>query len=515
MNFEMGDRLFAQRGSFFERAVELEPLHGAMMWTAVVLIALLLPLLPRELRRQVFGPVILLALHVVFMLVEGALPDQSAIRPPVEFGALLTILCSIGRSSFLLVVRSTIAQKLFRPLPKIFVDIVQGLIYVTALLIALSASGVPVTSLLTGSALVTAVLGLSMRDTLGNIFAGLSLQVERPFAVGDWIQFDNDSTHVGLVEELNWRATKVLTLDQVEIIVPNAQLAQAAIRNFTKPTPYSRRSIYVAAPYEVPTRRVHRIVLDAISESWGVLKEPPPSVVTLEFNERGVQYWVRFFTVEYGKRDLVDSGVRDRIWYALQRNGIAIPPPLRLVQIEERGQEAAVRAETTRAAHRRQFLRCVDFLAELPDESLEQLAMAGQMRLYADGERVIRQGEPGDELFVIVQGEVAVSISSLNAEVEICRLRPPSFFGELSLMTGERRSATVTVVNSCEVFVVNKAAIAPVLAHTPDLAEHISETLAVRQARLQERRLEAAGSDVRSTTECRDLLHRIRTFFSL
>src|SRR5262249_52675301 len=129
------------------------------------------------------------------------------------------------------------------------------------------------------------------------------------------------------VLEINWRATKIVTLDEVELIIPNGTLGKAQINNFSKPTGLSRRSGDVHAPHHAPPQRVSQVILSAIADSWGVLKQPPPSVVTNAFDERGVQYWVRFFTTEFGRRDLVDGGVRDRIWYALQRNGIAIPPP--------------------------------------------------------------------------------------------------------------------------------------------------------------------------------------------
>ena len=80
---------------------------------------------------------------------------------------------------------------------------------------------------------------------------------------------------------------------------------------------------------------MQRVLLNAVTDAWGVLEQPPPSVITLAFDERGVQYWVRFFTNQFDKRDRVDSGVRDRIWYALNRQGIAIPPPLRGVAMHE------------------------------------------------------------------------------------------------------------------------------------------------------------------------------------
>ena len=111
-----------------------------------------------------------------------------------------------------------------------------------------------------------------MQETLGNLFAGLAIQMQRPFDVDDWIEFDDDPKHIGRVLEINWRATKVMTLDDVEIIVPNGTLAKAPIINFTKPTPTSRRSIYVQAPPDVAPHVVREAILSALPEADGVLE---------------------------------------------------------------------------------------------------------------------------------------------------------------------------------------------------------------------------------------------------
>src|SRR5262249_33393205 len=154
--------------------------------------------------------------------------------------------------------------------------------------------------------------------------------------------------------------------------------------------PYCRRSVYVNAPYDVPPQRVQRVILEAIAGAWGVLDQPPASVVTNAFDERGVQYWVRFFTVELGKRDLVDGGVRDRIWYALQRNGIAIPPPLRDVTWHQ-GRQDPEALTKNRTAQREVALRCVDLFRPLAEASLERLAQLAETRLFAANEVILRQ----------------------------------------------------------------------------------------------------------------------------
>lgn len=487
----------------------VDPFHGGGVITALVLIVVLALLLPPGERRYVRAPVLFLLLHVL-LLVLDLLPAAGYVKVPFEYVSLFFLLICVVRTTFLLCTRSRPARALFQPLPKIFLDAIQGLAYLCIGLIVLSSAQVDASSLLTGGAVAAALFGFLMKDTLGNLLAGLAMQGERPFEVGDWIQFDQDKSRIGKVQEINWRSTKVKTLDDVEVIVPNSVLAQYPIVNFTKPDPWARRSIFFLAPYSEPTEKVRRIVLEAIADSWGVLKHPPPSVVTNDFAENGVQYWVRIFTTEFDSRDRVDGGVRDRIWHALRRHDIVYPIPQRDVHMKQ--PESA----ESRQLRRKQALQCVDFLNVLPPEFLDELAEAAQLRHYATGEVIIRQGDPGDELFIIIAGEVAAQIRRDDgSSVEVARLGPDSFFGEMSLMTGQKRSATIVATKGVDVFVIDHDDLAPILASSPEMVNVISETLEARQASLAAARSAAMGTPHVPQPKDTGILQRIREFFHL
>ncbi|GIW82531.1 MAG: mechanosensitive ion channel protein MscS [Gemmatales bacterium] len=492
-----------------------EPLHGAGVVSAVITIILVALLMPKGQRRLIRGPILALVLHFLFLGFHVLLPPEES-DIPFKFISLFFLLCVLARGLFLLAVNSVIARHFFQPWPKILLDLIQAIVFAIVLIATLSAAGVESTSLVTGSALVTAAIGLSLRDSLGNLVAGLAIQAERPFEVGDWIQFDQRPDNIGKVLEINWRATKVLTLDRIVVVVPNSQLAQAPIRNFDQPEKVSRRSVFFVAPYDVPTRRVQQIVLDAIRDAWGVLRQPPASVVTNDFNERGVEYWLRYFISDLERRDLIDGGVRDRIWYALHRHGITIPGPIRQVHLQHINRETEAQEEEKLYFERRRALGYVDFLADLPDDALDQLAAAAQRRFYASGEIIIREGEGGNDLFILHSGEVSVSVLDENGQqVELGRLGEHDFFGEMSLMTGAKRSATVTATKDCEVFVIDKFALAPLLESLPHLAEHISETLADR-LRDRQKKIEAQQRIAPpSIPDRRYLLQRIKDFFAI
>ncbi len=494
-------------------ASHLAQVDGAGLIGAVVLIGVLAAL-TRHPWRHARGSVVLVVLHLVAAGARELVGPDTALSRPIELLGLFFLLSAYGRTLFVLFTQSRPVRPLVN-LPKIFLDIIHVLVFIAALLLTLHVAGVDPSSLVTGSAVITVVLGLSLRDTLGNLFSGLAIQAQRPFEVGDWIQFDQVPSHIGQVVEINWRATKVVTLDAVEIVIPNATLGQGYIVNYTKPRKFSRRSVYVNAANDVPPQRVQQIILESLQGAWGVLTDPPPSVVTNAFDERGVQYWVRFFTVEFDKRDKVDGGARDRIWYALARHGVAIPAPQREVRVED-APEGAERAAQDQEAQRMKALRCVDFFTPMGEEALGRLAATSRTGLYAEGEVVIRQGAPGDELFVIQRGEVAVTLDRGGSPLEVARLQPGSFFGEMSLLTGEPRTATVRASKECELLVVDKAGFGRVLEAFPELAERVSEVIAGRQAGLTSKMGEAAGTDAPDRDDRRGwLLQRIREFFNV
>lgn len=485
---------------------------GLVVATALLLLNLFL--LPKASRRRLIVPMLLLTGHVLTLALHYALPSGSSPSNAARGASVFLLLACLGVCLFLFITQ-VLLRRYFETVSKIFLDVVLGLIYGLALFMTLHASKVELESLITGSALLTAVIGLSMRDTLGNVFAGLALQAQQPFRVGDWIQYQPQASQVGQVIEVNWRATTVRTGDGVEVSIPNAALAASNIVNLSRPGQWTRRNVYVWAPTDVPPQHVKKVILDAVVGAWGVLEQPAASVLTMDSDDRGMKYWVRFCTAEFAKRNNIDSDVRDRIWYAMHRHGISLPVDHHVVFLRQ--PELSAEEDNRQTTLRLSILRHVDFFATLPEEMLQQLATTSRMRLYATNETIIRQGDQGEELFIVNRGQVAVTLQQQGgkAEVELARMGPNTFFGEMSLLTGEPRSATVRATQESELLVVDKAAFRQVLATSPQLAEHISEIVAGRQAGRDGARFSVAG-DVPTPEEwSRRLVKKIRDFFAL
>ena len=483
---------------------------GRELIVAVVALVLFVFSAPRGRRWLSWGPITLLLLSPLPLAVAWLFPDSVDAPRLAAFGIRFFLLASLLQSVLLIVVVSG-WERVGRPIPRIFLDVLRLLTVAAALIAILFEAGVRAENLFTGSAVLTAVLGFALKDTLGNVFAGLAIHAERPFDVGDWIQYDTIPAHIGRVVEINWRATKVITLDEAYVIIPNGQLAQASIRNFTQPEPWSRRSLFVVAPYEVSPQRVQQIILEGIRGSFGVLEHPAPSVVTNDFKERGIEYWVRIFTADFDKRDRVDGMARDRIWYAFARQGIELPvatQQLRLTQLPP----PVIEPMSTITNRRAESLRRIGILSVLSPEQVVRLAEENDERVYAAGEPVIRQGDAGKSLFVIMSGRVEVTAFQKGMPaVLLATLEAGDYFGEMSLMTGEPRSATVTPLVESRLLEVGSESFRKLLAAQPDLVQELGKAL---QRRLVERAQAMTVVD-RKMLESQDIFQRIRDFFSM
>jgi len=483
---------------------------GRELLVALVALVLFVFSAPRGRRWLAWGPITLLLLAPLPLAVAWLFPDSFDAPKIAASGMRFFLLASLLQSVLLMVVVSA-WERISRPIPRIFLDVLRLVTIAAALITILFEAGVRAENLFTGSAVLTAVLGFALKDTLGNVFAGLAIHAEQPFELGDWIQYDTNPAHIGRVVEINWRATKVITLDEAYVIIPNGQLAQASIRNFTKPEPWSRRSLYVVAPYDVSPQRVQQTILGAIRGSFGVLEHPAPSVVTNEFKERGIEYWVRLFTTDFDKRDRVDGMARDRIWYAFARQGIEIPVATQQIRITQLP-PPVIESETTAVERRVSSLQRIGMLGPLTPEQIGRLAEENVERVYAAGEPVIRQGDPGDSLFVIMSGRVEVTVLQEGAtSVRLATLEEGDYFGEMSLMTGAPRSATVAALVETRLLEVGHESFRRILADQPNLVEQLGAALQVRESE----RAQAMASVDRVRPESQDIFQRIHDFFSM
>jgi small-conductance mechanosensitive channel/CRP-like cAMP-binding protein len=403
-------------------------------------------------------------------------------------------------------------------LPRIVRDVIRLAIIVLAALFALKAFlGFEPTALIATSTVLSAVIGLAMQDVLANIFAGISLQIGKPFRVGDWVTAYNQT---GTVVSTSWRSTRIKTRDNHLIEIPNANIAKTEIYNYSVPTPLQRRHVDVGVVYGQPPGAVKKVLIDAALAAKGVLSQPEPDVLLTNYGDFAITYRLRYWLKDFADVPRTEDRIMTNIWYHFKRGGIKIPFPIRDVTMRHVDAEAEARADKTRLAKIRSHLDAVELLAELSNTEFNQLAAAASERLYAAGENIIRQGDAGYEFFIVVYGEVKVLVRrGTGPPADLGTFGPGFHFGEMSLLTGEPRRATIVAVDDTEVLVIGKENFQRIIAAHPKVADKLSKAIAKRQAEIEKELAEAGDAEgaaaVSEEYSRENVLKKIKEFFDI
>jgi CRP-like cAMP-binding protein len=350
------------------------------------------------------------------------------------------------------------------------------------------------------------VIGLALQETLGNIFSGLSLQLQKPFEPGDWIRFDS---HLGRVQGIGWRSTSLITRNLELLDVPNGLLARAVVTNYRGDAVGDE--IIIGASYKTPPNVTKRVILEVLREVPDVVAMPPAVVEVEDYGDFAIKYRIHFWIRDYGRQERVRDAITTSLWYAFRRHEIEIPFPIRDVYVHQ-AMDASADADAFEQ-QRRTALRQVDFLADLDDSELDMLRSDLQEAVFGSGEIICREGDPGDAFFVLRRGAVeVVARSASGQETHITDLTAPAFFGEMALLTGEPRSATVRAKGDAELLVVEHSGFEALFKTRPSVAAAVSRVLATRQSELRERREQ---STVTESTESRSrrLLAKMQAIF--
>ena len=358
-------------------------------------------------------------------------------------------------------------------------------------------------ALFTTSALFGVILGLALQDTLGNFFAGISLQADRPFQVGDVITV-GAQRHTGVVEEISWRAIKIRTFQNHVVLINNSSAAKEPIEVCPRNNLNARLVFFNTLYTDSPAKAIH-VVREAVREADNVSQKIVPIVRIRNLGDNGVEYELKYWLEDYAKYNDTDALVRQRIWYAFKRNGLTAAFPTRTLFIER----THLRERDGGALVER--LSAVDIFAPLSAEETTMLAGAAVRHVFAPGEVVIRAGEPGSSMFVVHNGRVLVQISDNGRPRTVATLNEGDFFGEMALFTGEPRTANVVAAEETEVLEIGHAAMKKVFDTNPDLVESLSFIMAERRAGLA-----AQGDSLPSTEiESAGILSAIKRFFGI
>jgi small-conductance mechanosensitive channel len=504
---------------------------GGYFWVVLGFVAAafaLFAFVPQE-RLRIRGSVILFAISFAGMLTsavlksyganeKGVTPFDTGFRWMLWLSRFIEAVAVINLTSVLLF--DVLLDALRLKPPRIMRDLLVAFCYIIVAITLLSLSGVDLTGIVATSAVITAVIGFSLQDTLGNIMGGMALQMERTIGVGDWVRIDQQE---GMVKEIRWRQTSIETRNWDTIVIPNSVLMKGQVTLLGRRTGSPRQHrqwVY----FNVDFRYAPAEVIEAVERALqaepipNVAQEPQPHCLAVDFHDSYTRYAARYWLTDLALTDPTDSVVRSRIYFALRRAGIPLSIPAQSLFITEDDGQRRARKRDEEVEHCFKTLSGIELFHTLTDEEQRQLAAELSIAPFARGEAITRQGAEAHWLYIMTKGEAEVRVAvDGNLSKTVAKLHAGDFFGEMGLMTGEPRAATIVALTNVECYRLDKAAFHEIIKRRPEIAEDISHVLARRRVELDAVRLglNEEAKRQRMSHAQGDLLRRIRSFFTL
>ncbi len=343
----------------------------------------------------------------------------------------------------------------------IFIDLTKFVCFIViGVIILKSAFDIDPSSILTSSAILTAVIGFAMQDTIGSLISGLLIQIETPFAIGDWIAV---ATHEGKVVEISWRYTKIRTISKDYVLIPNNSISRDTLVNFNRPIPYVRRRINIGVDFSIPPVRVKTALMEVLEKSSIILKSPAPIIRLMEYGPYRMEYRIIFYVREFDAARRAVDEINTSIWYQFRKEHIPIPYPQSELAVKEYHQP---RDETQTIL---ETLRNITLFKGMTDETLELLVRSSYVKGFLQDQIIVRKGGTDTTLFVLLEGRVVVECDGKS----LAEFGQGDFFGEMALLTGEPRSADIKAVEPVRCVVVDREGFRMILAKSPRIYENI------------------------------------------
>jgi small-conductance mechanosensitive channel/CRP-like cAMP-binding protein len=357
---------------------------------------------------------------------------------------------------------------------KLVQDLLAAIIYLAATFaIVADVFDLPVRGLLATSGALAIIIGLALQSSLGDVFSGIVLNIERPYRPGDWIILD-DSLQ-GKVIETNWRATHILTGNQDVAIIPNSVIAKSKLVNCSAPSKIHGASIRVKLEPSLTPAAGCNLLKEVLLGSTHILRTPEPSVTIKDLSAEMIDFELSYTVADVGAVDQAQNELFDRVFRAAAAAGARFSPRL----AGSPGKSTSGDKGEARTPER--LLPGIALFSTLTAEEKAALASQMQRKDYKAGEVIVKKGTILQVLCIVSEGVLVGSVEENGLKVEVTRLAPGDFFGEVGLLTGEPLNGELSALTRVVIYEISKDALLPLLKARPNMAEELSESLATRQ----------------------------------
>jgi small-conductance mechanosensitive channel len=361
--------------------------------------------------------------------------------------------------------------------PQLFLDIFRiALVTFCGAIVLSEVWGVELGGVATALGLGSFVLGLALQETLGNLFLGIAMVYERPFAVGDWIKTGGEE---GQVIEINWRAVHIVDMSGKKVVIPHKNIGTGNILNYSKPSRLNQISRKVKFSAQEPPNRIKEAVLEACKNVEGIINDPVPSVKTVAYLDSIIEYEISYYVEDYGICDSVSNEVLTRLWYTIQRNHLILPPH--------------AKGEPTPLDIKYQNL-LEKSLSELPKHlpievhKTQDLLDGSQYQVFGKNEIIVLQGDLSGNLYILLEGKVQLSAKALNGvDTPFNIIKEGEFFGEISLLSNRTASMTALALTDVKVLTIFKQEVLDMVGNNHKLASRLDEVMQLQKKKLEKK----------------------------
>ena len=441
----------------------------------------------------------------LFLLERKIFPEPPLSRAVVEFGNLIFLVCLANLIIFL-ITDVYLHFRTRREVPSFLRDLITLITYLIFGIISLRVIfHIDISSIVTTTTVLTATIAFAMQNTLTNVLSGFSIQSDNFFRKNSWISV-KDKDVIGKIVNVGFRYTSLKTNDNTIVMVPNNLLMQNVVVNLANENDLETSiiSLDISLGYELPPAIAKHLLLEVLKGENGILHHPSPVVQIFRFSDSSIDYHLKYVVSDFATRDQVKDRLYTRIWYTIHREGHEFPYPHReIISVSDKKPPFYLNKDDIR-----KDLDNISIFDKLSENEKEYVAENSRLGVFGPGEPVVKEGEPGESLFLVMKGELLVSQNGIN----VGNLKAGDFFGEMSLLTGALRNATVTADNEVWLVEIIKDTLEPIFQKNPDVMEILSAALAEREE-INAEKIKSTAKDKESLKSKDEFLEILKSFF--
>ncbi len=391
--------------------------------------------------------------------------------------------------------------------------------------VVVETSGINFSSLAVFAGALGIGFGIGLQNLTSNFISGVTLLFEQPIKVGDYVEVDSLA---GTVEKISIRTTTIRTINGVFVIVPNSRFLDNSVVNWSYRDLKCRIVVAITVVEGSDSLTVMEALLAAARQESRVLTSPSPEVYfkgtddsTLKFELLvWIQHPIEMDSIKSALQFLIEAEFRDRgvVTKSAPVNVVLedLPTLIKLLQPTASLNGSALPLASPEKPISgwllRDLLKKVSYFQHCSDNELRQVIEKGYRKKVPSGEIIARENDPGDAFYIILSGAVEVVVESIDQQVAI--RRAGEFIGEMSLLMGTPRSATLRTVEDSILFVVDRENLQSLLSRHHELADQIAEALSQRQEALKSLGISVTGAE-KEETPFDQIRKQIRSIFEI